>query len=510
MNKKRLLYSLTIMLFSFGLKAQFGCDCVLGDSTTYVCAQDSLGNIYPVPNECFANCFGLTIIEGDDCLDWNDPWAECDCEINPEEEHICATDSNGVLFLVPNACVAECFNLTVNEDNDCFQDPWGDCDCTLDSLNGDYICAQDSFGNIFPVPNACFAECWGLTVVEDGDCFGVDPWEECNCEIEDPFAYICVTDSFGNYFTLPNECIATCLGYTVADSADCNIVNPWECDCPITDTIGYICAVDTMGYYYQVPNECFADCWGLEVVDNENCEFNDDDWWTSCECAFNENEPFVCAQDSLGHIVSVPNACYAACWGLTLVDDSLCNVTVIDENDDDFFDCVQNAVVNNGATFQELLLAVAESCNIELPACILDAPIFESDSLYFAYIYTACNDTVGFNPGNAASNVANMFNMINAIASSTNDGPSVENHWVKLSNNPVDQTLNYTIHAPQSGNFVVQLLDINGRTMTSTRYDLNEGSHTLKTDVSNFPSGLYLMNVVSNKVQTTIKVVVAH
>ncbi|MBK8081590.1 MAG: hypothetical protein IPK25_15750 [Saprospiraceae bacterium] len=51
----------------------------------------------------------------------------------------------------------------------------GTADEFTDSL---FICAQDSFGNIFPVPNECFAACWGLTVVEGHDCYD-DPWGDC-------------------------------------------------------------------------------------------------------------------------------------------------------------------------------------------------------------------------------------------------------------------------------------------------------------------------------------------
>ncbi|MBK8081589.1 MAG: hypothetical protein IPK25_15745 [Saprospiraceae bacterium] len=62
---------------------------------------------------------------------------------------------------------------------------------------------------------------------------------------------------------------------------------------------------------------------GYTVVDDSLCNVGG---WYDCECEFDENEPFICAVDSLGHPCYVPNACFAACWGWTVTDDSLCNV----------------------------------------------------------------------------------------------------------------------------------------------------------------------------------------
>jgi hypothetical protein len=135
------------------------------------------------------------------------------------------------------------------------------------------VCTTDNLGNYYVAPNACFAECWGLTIVTDSTLCDL-PFNDCNCEITDPFAFVCAQDSLGNLHHVPNACVAECLGFILVEG-DCG-VSPWAgCDCTIDENEPFICAVDSLGHPCYVPNACFAECWGLTIVGDSLCSVID-------------------------------------------------------------------------------------------------------------------------------------------------------------------------------------------------------------------------------------------
>ncbi|MBK8627019.1 MAG: T9SS type A sorting domain-containing protein [Saprospiraceae bacterium] len=469
------------------------CGCVITDST-YVCAADSIGNIFPVPNACFAACWGLTVVtDSTSC----DGWGGCVC---PEiYDPVCAVDSLGNYYEAPNACYAACWGMTVVTDSTLCYFGNGDCGCVI--TDSTYVCATDSIGNIFPVPNACFAACWGLTVVTDST--SCDGWGGCVCpEIYDP---VCAVDSLGNYYEAPNACYAACWGMTVVtDSTLCDFGNG-DCGCVITDST-YVCATDSIGNIFPVPNACFAACWGLTVVENGDCDTNP---WEDCDCEFDENEPFICAVDSLGHPCYVPNACYAACWGLTVTNDSICNVTDIDpEIDYDILNCIDSLYLTENTTFQEALLLISQSCGLELPVCIADAPLFTTDSAFIAFIIANCDGVFGFNGNSSGSNVMNIYNVVNnSRLSSTGDIKAYPSE-LTLAANPIQQQLSYHIQVKSALDATISLLNINGQTIFKENVSLAPGKQSFSRDISGLKSGVYLLNLSSGTQQQTVRVVV--
>ncbi|MBK8825939.1 MAG: T9SS type A sorting domain-containing protein [Saprospiraceae bacterium] len=468
------------------------CGCIISDSTTFVCAEDSLGNVFPVPNVCFAACWGLTVVT-DSTLCGN--WGECVC---PEIfDPVCVQDSLGNYFEAPNACVAACWGLTIVTDSTLCDNSGG---CVCPEIYAP-VCAQDSLGNYFEAPNACYAACWGLTIVTDSTL--CDNNGGCVCpEIYDP---VCAQDSLGNYFEAPNACFAACWGLTiVSDSILCDI-NTGDCGCVITDSL-YICAQDSLGNIFSVPNACFATCWGLTAVENGDCNSNP---WEDCDCEFNENEPFICAVDSLGHPCYVPNACFATCWGLTLTNDSICNVIDIDpEIDFGAINCIDSISINENTTFQEALLLISQSCGLELPECILNAPLFTTDSAFFAYIVTNCDGDFGFNGNTSGSNVMNLYNIIrNNRLTSTGDIKAYHSEMI-LSANPVQDNLMYSIQVKTTINATISLLNINGQTIFKENINLAPGKQSFNKDVTGLKTGVYFLNLATGEEQQTLKVVI--
>ena len=75
--------------------------------------------------------------------------------------------------------------------------------------------------------------------------------------------------------------------------------------------------------------------------------------------------------------------------------------------------------------------------------------------------------------------------------------------------NPVSEVMNLVINPGKSGNALVSLLDISGRTVLTRRYDLQpEELSTLRIPVSGLPSGIYMLKIQSGSNVISRKVVV--
>lgn len=453
MKFKYLLFAI-LLGSSLQISAQLDpCDCVISDSTTYVCAQDSFGHVFPLPNECFVACLGFTLTD-----------LPCDSIYNP----------------------------------------WQDtCNCTQEY---NPVCVQDSFGNYFEMSNACYAACYGFTVVTDSTLCGFNPWGDCVCTQE--YNPVCAQDSLGNYFLMPNACFAGCYGYVVVtDSTLCDIGDPWG-DCLCTQEYIPVCAQDSLGNTFTMPNACIAICYGFTIVDSTECDYVDP--WAGCDCPINDSEPFVCAQDSLGHACYVPNVCYANCLGLTIVSDTLCSVVDIDtELDSLTITCLQNIDLPASGLFQEFLLAISQSCNLALPACIVDAPIFANDSLFIDFIINSCDGNFGFNGNNTGSNFMNLYNFANASVCKSDDIAINKGFDIKVTENPVRNTLRYSVTTAKETNVTAKIMNINGQIIHSEYLRLQSGQNEVNTNVDGNKPGIYIINFTGAKINKTIKFVVA-
>lgn len=190
------MYFLLLMLVATLTKAQDDCMCPMIYDP--VCAQDSSGSYLEFPNSCMAECFGFTVVADSLCSIIID--GDCGCEVT-DSTFICAQDSLGNIFPVPNECFADCWGLTVVEGQDCFENPWEDCICPQVY---DPVCAVDSTGVYVEFTNSCFAECFGFTVVTDSTLCDFTGGGDCGCELTDSL-FICAQDSFGNIFLCPTN-----------------------------------------------------------------------------------------------------------------------------------------------------------------------------------------------------------------------------------------------------------------------------------------------------------------
>jgi hypothetical protein len=360
----------------------------------FICAVDDAGNVIPVPNECFADCFELTVIDSADCLD--DPgldffldfiWSDCGCDpADLESEGICIevsfgdslVTSTGTVILenetfetwVPSECFADCWgfsDFTIidcdsiewewNECDSIWNDEWDDewddpygCDCDESAWDGEGICIEvtgedslltasgeivlDSFEFVTWVPSECYADCWGFDDYTIIDCD--DEWDD---EWDDPFDCDCDEDDWDG----EGICIEL-VGFDSIITAAGSIIG------------------DTLSYITWVPSECFADCWGFVDYVLVDCDsiWNDewDDGWDdpyNCDCDESAwDGEGICIEiigedslltstgeivlDSFEYVTWVPSECYADCWGYddyTIVD---CD-EIIDDTEWDDCDC---------------------------------------------------------------------------------------------------------------------------------------------------------------------------
>lgn len=427
--------------------------------------------------------------------------AQCDCELDPNDPPVCVQDSSGQYFQLPNACFAACFGFAILPDSLCSGGGgWsGGCNCTIDPTEP-FICTQDSLGNYYEMPNACFAACFGLTVVSDSLCnIGGGGWSgDCGCIIDPSEPYVCAQDSTGSYFEVPNACYAACWGFTVVNDSLCTGGGGWngDCGCTIDSTEAYICVQDSLGNVFQVPNQCYATCWGLTVVADSLCNFEVEPWG-DCDCEIDLEAPFLCAVDSLGHPCYVPNECFAACLGLTIVGDSICELDSTFIYQDSFSLCLEGISANN---FQEFILAAHTTCGLDVPQCILDAPLFNNDSLFFEYIINNCADLTG------GGNIMNVYNSFSNRALS-NDDVTKDAYDVKVMQNPVHDNLDFIINAKSQSNVSVSILDINGQVKTQRKENVNSGENRMKLDVSTLNGGMYLLTIRDKDAIKTLKFV---
>jgi len=212
----------------------------------------------------------------------------------------------------------------------------------------------------------------------------------------------------------------------------------------------------------------------------------------------------------MGHACYVPNQCYADCLGLTVVDDSLCSIIEIDpEINDSLFMCINSVVIDDSTTFQQALLQINAICNLGLPECILDAPVFDTDEEFITYIIENCDGNFGLND-NGGSNVMNLYNTVrsNALSASKDITAAKEGWSANLITNPAAYETVCRIVSDHSRNISINLTDINGRILTTQTVMQQPGSYDLNLNVSSLPTGLYLVHVTSGVRSMTLKLAV--
>ena len=321
---------LSFCFFAITVQAQlWDCDCDIEADAEWICAVDSTGEIHPVPNQCLADCFGLTVVDSIDCtgsdpddlgdfFDWfgigstGAGFFDCDCDDDIESDGVC------IRFPFPDS-------LLLSAD-------------TFDLIDIEFPDSLELW-----LPAICYAECLGLDAYAILDCDSIyldwppqdslwhdwdweDDWEwddGCECDEDDwngdglcilvtlPDSLIGLTDSLlsgGGYdFPLtfeawvPSECYAACWGYADYEIIECDSLwDDWE----------------------------WEDDWEDDWEWDDGCECDEDDWNGDGLCIL------VTLPDSLIGLTDslftgsgldfpltfetwVPSECFAACWGYT-------------------------------------------------------------------------------------------------------------------------------------------------------------------------------------------------
>ena len=100
------------------------CECEIGDASEYVCIEVDGGFTMPYPSLCFAECDGYTAADVVECDDFGWPVdttiinLDCDCEILPGDTPVCVEVEAGFTVTLPNQCFADCLELEVVECED--------------------------------------------------------------------------------------------------------------------------------------------------------------------------------------------------------------------------------------------------------------------------------------------------------------------------------------------------------------------------------------------------------
>lgn len=79
---------------------------------------------------------------------------------------------------------------------------------------------------------------------------------------------------------------------------------------------------------------------------------------------------------------------------------------------------------------------------------------------------------------------------------------------MKLYPNPASNSVNVTFSSEESGEALVTVMNIMGQTVMSEVAAINEGYNKLNLGISNLKSGVYMINIKTNRGTSTQKLIV--
>jgi hypothetical protein len=424
---------------------------------------------------------------------------DCNCPDPSPEDVVCVLIDDNTIAAFPSTCYAECLGLSIVE-GDCNidggpidpVDPF-DCDCP-EPADQEFICVADDFGNVFPFPSACLAACVGFDVVDCGDGFpgdgnGGNTWD-CDCPEPTYGDLVCAVDEFGNEMIFTSACIAECVGLTVIDcgdgfpgGGDGNGGDPWGCDCPEPTADEWVCAVDDMGYVIPLPSACFAACMGMELADCDDNFPGNGGNPMDCDCPEPIEGELICVADELGNIFPFPSACLAECLGLEVVESDCIIDFPGDNNGGDFgCDCPEPTI--------------DDVVTITLP----DGSMVDFPSLCIAECLGLTGD--GFLPGDLFGTLS--FEV--ALNGDNDFGGAIEE--LDIYPNPVEDMLYLSIKANGDGVTNVKLYSLVGQIVYEEQVTLSSGTQRLELPLNNLPSGSYILGVADGNGKLVTKNVV--
>ena len=507
--KKNLLLIVLSLLF-FGLHAQEDCGCEILPEDIPVCVEIEQGIVLPLPNDCFAECWGFGPDSYVDCgeidpFPQDSTWVDCDCEINPEEEFICVlTDVElNTICQFPNLCFAECLGYTEADVVACNDTDWPEpspCDCEIDP-EAEWICIEIEEGFSVPYPSLCFAECDGFTEADVVACDDVD-WPEpspCDCEIDLEAEWICVEVEDGFVMPFPNLCFAECEGYTEENVVACDD-NDWPepspCDCDIDQEVEWICIEVEDGFAMPFPNLCFAECEGYteaDVIACDDLDWPQDSTWTDpCDCEFDPEAEWICIEVEGGFTMPFPNLCFAECEGFTT---------------DDVVEC-DDLEWPQDSTW-------TDPCDCEIlptdePVCVeVDGELCELPNQCLADCFgLETVDCDGYTGGVIGAAANEQYNPIV-------EGGSVVRPQGKLEiksvfPNPVtgnEISVEILFENRDNSGAEIKIADIYGNIVTASTLVLEKGSNKLNINLGKLNTGIYFVNVISEGKVSTQRII---
>jgi Secretion system C-terminal sorting domain/Reeler domain len=118
------------------------------------------------------------------------------------------------------------------------------------------------------------------------------------------------------------------------------------------------------------------------------------------------------------------------------------------------------------------------------------APASGTGSVVFYAVGNAANGSGGNGTASINAEFAELTSSVNELAT------TVE---MSVSPNPTSESVVLSLSSKKSKNIHVRMTDISGRTVISEKKTIQEGENTIKLDVSNLVTGVYMIQVVENQ-----------
>ena len=79
---------------------------------------------------------------------------------------------------------------------------------------------------------------------------------------------------------------------------------------------------------------------------------------------------------------------------------------------------------------------------------------------------------------------------------------------MKMYPNPATNNVNVTFSSEESANAVLSVMNLMGQTVYTENVNIHEGYNLVNLSVNNFRSGVYMVNIKTNKGTSTQKLIV--
>jgi len=170
----------------------------------------------------------------------------------------------------------------------------------------------------------------------------------------------------------------------------------------------------------------------------------------------------------------------------------------VEPNIPDIPDCVFNIPFDENLGLQDFIITLVDECGdeIDLPACIVDAPAFDSDEDFILYLFENCEMFDGFglsNPNDGMTvwdNAAQWYNLAPIINNSTSI-TQLNTLNINLYPNPADNNLN--IEVADTEIYTIEIYDISGKLVYSS---VARGNNLI--NISQLNTGIYMLNITNS------------